>query len=173
MAGRMASNFGRPFRATNGLTHFFPTPEALADATLANIGLTGARAETIRSLARAVCSGKINFEEVVDAGTFLNRLCEIPGIGNWTAQYVAMRALGEPNAFPSSDLRLQRTMALGTSRALEQRAEGWKPWRAYAAMYLWTIASQSALDEKRPESFANQKIADQGLTPRHSIAMSM
>jgi hypothetical protein len=70
----------------------------------------------------------------------LNRLCEIPGIGNWTAQYVAMRALGEPDAFPSSDLGLLRAMALGTSRDLELRAEAWRPWRAYAAMYLWRIA---------------------------------
>ena len=79
----------------------------------AEIGLTGARAETIRALAHAVCSGKISFEGVVDSDAFLDRLCEIPGIGKWTAQYVAMRALGEPDAFPSSDLGLLRALGYG------------------------------------------------------------
>jgi AraC family transcriptional regulator of adaptative response / DNA-3-methyladenine glycosylase II len=146
LAGRMVSRFGKPFSGASGLTHLFPPPEVLADARLGEIGLTGARAETIRALSRAVCSGKINFEGVVDSDAFLNRLCEIPGIGKWTAQYVAMRALGEPDAFPSSDLGLLRAMnlALGSSRELERRAEAWRPWRAYAAMYLWKIASQSA-----------------------------
>ena len=137
MAGRMANSFGKPFFGASGLTHLFPSAQVLADAKLGDIGLTGARAETIRTLARAVCDGKINFEGVVDSDEFLNRLCQIPGIGKWTAQYVAMRALGEPNAFPSSDLALLRAMALETPRELERRAEPWRPWRAYAAMYLW------------------------------------
>jgi AraC family transcriptional regulator of adaptative response / DNA-3-methyladenine glycosylase II len=171
MAGRMATSFGRPYRAANGLTHLFPPPEALAEATLANIGLTGARAETIRNLARAVCSGKIDFEGVVDSTAFLNRLCEIPGIGKWTAQYVAMRAIGEPDAFPSSDLGLLRATALATSRELEHRAEVWRPWRSYAAMYLWKIASTNTLGEKIPESSRSRKVADEGPAPHSHIAM--
>jgi 3-methyladenine DNA glycosylase/8-oxoguanine DNA glycosylase len=79
---------------------------------------------------------------VVDSQAFLTRLCEIPGIGKWTAQYVAMRALGEPDAFPSGDLGLLRALALDNFRELEGRAEAWRPWRAYAAMYLWKLASQ-------------------------------
>jgi AraC family transcriptional regulator of adaptative response / DNA-3-methyladenine glycosylase II len=142
LAGRMASNFGKPFSSGNGLTHLFPTPAALADAKLTRIGLTGARAETIRALARAVCDGRISFESVVDSDALLKQLCEVPGIGKWTAQYVAMRALGEPDAFPSGDLGLLHAMALGSSRELERHAEAWRPWRAYAAMYLWRIASQ-------------------------------
>jgi AraC family transcriptional regulator of adaptative response / DNA-3-methyladenine glycosylase II len=142
LAGRMVSSFGKPFSSANGLTHLFPTPEVLADAKLTRIGLTGARAETIRALAQAVCDGRISFESVVDSDAFLNRLCEIPGIGKWTAQYVAMRALGEPDAFPSGDLGLLRAMALENSRELEYQAETWRPWRAYAAMYLWRMASQ-------------------------------
>jgi 3-methyladenine DNA glycosylase/8-oxoguanine DNA glycosylase len=101
----------------------------LAGAKLADIGLTGARAESIRALARAVCAGKIKFERVVDSDAFLRRLCEILGIGKWTAQYVATRALGEPDAFPSADLALLHALALGTARELEQRAEGSRPWR--------------------------------------------
>ena len=141
LAGRLVRTFGKPFPVDKGLTHLFPAPEVLADAKLASIGLPAARAETIRLLARAVADGKIRFEGVVDSNSFLTRLCEIPGIGKWTAQYVAMRALGEPDAFPSTDLGLQRSFALKSSLELERHAEGWRPWRAYAAMYLWKTLS--------------------------------
>ncbi len=144
LAGRIAETFGRPFGGVNGLTHLFPTPEALAGANLASIGLPKARAESIRALARAVCEGKISFEGIVEVEPFLTQLCEIPGIGKWTAQYVAMRALGEPDAFPWGDLGLLRALGLGNTRELDGRAEAWRPWRAYAAMYLWNAASSSA-----------------------------
>jgi AraC family transcriptional regulator, regulatory protein of adaptative response / DNA-3-methyladenine glycosylase II len=156
MAGRMASRFGKPFGGAIGLTHIFPGPEVLANAPLGDIGLTGTRVETIRALARVVCTGKINFEGDADPELFLSRLCEIAGIGKWTAQYVAMRALGEPDAFPSSDLGLLRAMALGNSRDLELRAEAWRPWRAYAAMYLWRICSQGQTHKNRTTPGKNQ-----------------
>jgi len=142
LAGRMVRTFGLPFHGASGLTHLFPTPEVLATAKLASIGLPRARAESIQALARAVCDGRISFEGIVDSADFLNRLCEIPGIGRWTAQYVAMRALGEPDAFPCGDLGLLRALRLGSPRELEQRGEVWRPWRAYAAMYLWSLASK-------------------------------
>src|SRR5208283_1806884 len=157
LAGRMVSRFGKPFSASKGLTHLFPQPEVLADARLTSIGLPRARAETIRALARAVCDGRIRFEGVVDSDAFLHRLCEIPGIGKWTAQYVAMRALAEPDAFPVGDLGLLRAMALRSSRELEHRAEAWRPWRAYAAMYLWKIASQSGVSRNKPAPSQTQK----------------
>jgi AraC family transcriptional regulator of adaptative response / DNA-3-methyladenine glycosylase II len=138
LAGRMVKSFGIPFAADRGLTHLFPIPEVLADANLQSIGLTKARAQTIRSLARAVCRGEIRFDAVVRIDEFVQNLCELPGIGSWTAQYIAMRALGEPDAFPSSDLGLLRALGLRNSRALESRAEAWRPWRAYAAIYLWS-----------------------------------
>jgi len=144
LAGRIANTFGQPFSAGKNLTHLFPPPEVLADAKLASIGMPGARAETIRALARAVCDRRINFEGVVNSDAFLTQLCEIPGIGKWTAQYVAMRALGEPDAFPSSDLGLLRALSVSSPRELEQRAESWRPWRAYAAMYLWNIPKRLA-----------------------------
>lgn len=136
LAGRIAEAFGRPFAAGN-LTRLFPAPEVLADAPLARVGLPEPRAETIRALGRAVCEGRLRFEGVVDSDAFLVQLCEIPGIGNWTAQYVAMRALGEPDAFPSGDLGLLRALNLRDAGELERRSEAWRPWRAYAAMYLW------------------------------------
>ena len=139
LAGQMVKTFGRPFDGLGKISHIFPPPEVLADAKLARIGMPKARAETIKALARSVCDGQIRFEGIVDLDAFLTRLCEIPGIGNWTAQYVAMRALGEPDAFPSGDLGLLRHSGLARSRELERRAEAWRPWRAYAAMYLWNI----------------------------------
>lgn len=138
LAGRMVRTFGQPILSGNNLTHLFPSPEILAGANVASIGLPKARGESIRALARAVCDGKISFERIADTDAFLDRLCEIPGIGKWTAQYVAMRALGEPDAFPTGDIGLLRALGLRNARELEPRADAWRPWRAYAAMYLWS-----------------------------------
>ncbi|MGC1616982.1 MAG: AlkA N-terminal domain-containing protein [Candidatus Acidiferrum sp.] len=139
LAGRLVDAWGRPFLGPRGLTHLFPKPEVLGEAKFAALGLTAARAETIRGLARAVCSGKIRFEGIIDTEEFLARLCEIPGIGKWTAQYVAMRALGEPDAIPVGDLGLMRALGLESARELEVRSQAWRPWRSYAAMYLWDV----------------------------------
>lgn len=144
LAGRLAATLGEPFAGPGGLAGLFPSPEILAGADLSGLGLPAARAQTIRALARAVCDSRIAFCGVVDSRDLLARLCEIPGIGNWTAQYVAMRALGEPDAFPSGDLGLLRALALKSSRDLEQRAESWRPWRAYASMYLWTSSGSAS-----------------------------
>jgi AraC family transcriptional regulator, regulatory protein of adaptative response / DNA-3-methyladenine glycosylase II len=144
LAGRIARTFGQPFSAPGGLTHLFPTPEVLAAADLSGIGLPGSRAAAIRALARAVRDRHIRFDGIADLDAFRSRLCEIPGIGNWTAQYVAMRALGEPDAFPSGDLALLHALGATNSRDLEHRVEAWRPWRAYAAMYLWRMAAKSA-----------------------------
>lgn len=152
LAGRLVKTFGQEFSSAAGLTHIFPRPHALADANLASIGLPRARAETIRRLAQAMCDGRINFDSVVDSTQFLSNLCGIPGIGQWTAQYVAMRALGEPDAFPSTDLGLMRAMRLQSSRELEWLAEAWRPWRSYAAIHLWNIASAPQAGSKRTRS---------------------
>jgi AraC family transcriptional regulator, regulatory protein of adaptative response / DNA-3-methyladenine glycosylase II len=157
LAGRLVKAFGEPFSAAGGIMHIFPRPEVLADADFTGIGLPRARAETIRALARAVRDGRISFDEVVDSAEFLARLCEIPGIGQWTAQYVAMRALGEPDAFPSSDLGLLRALNLKNTRELEERAEAWRPWRAYAAMHLWNIAGASR-DSSKPMDSASPPV---------------
>src|SRR4051812_45213351 len=132
LAGRMAKSFGQPVSLGENLSHLFPTPKALADAKLTSIGLTEKRAATIRALARAVCDGQISFDRIVDTATFLDQLRAIPGIGPWTVQYVAMRALGEPDAFPTGDIGLMHALGVKTSRELEKRAEAWRPWRSYA-----------------------------------------
>jgi AraC family transcriptional regulator of adaptative response / DNA-3-methyladenine glycosylase II len=172
LAGRLVSKFGQRFSASSGLTHLFPPPEVLADAKLASIGLPRARAETIQALARAVCDGQIRFEGIVDSGAFLNRLCEIPGIGTWTAQYVAMRALREPDAFPFGDLGLLRALGLGSARELERRAEAWRPWRAYAAMYLWNTVGAGKIREAKPVPSNKKTTAAQTDSPQ-PVSMSV
>jgi len=146
LTGRLVREFGRSLSSVaspNGLSHLFPTPEVLAEANLTRAGLTTARAGTVRALAQAVCDRQISFEGVVNSDAFQEKLCKIPGIGKWTAQYVAMRTLGDPDAFPSTDLGLLRVTGLNDFRELENHAEAWRPWRAYAAMYLWSLASEN------------------------------
>jgi AraC family transcriptional regulator, regulatory protein of adaptative response / DNA-3-methyladenine glycosylase II len=142
LAGRMVRAFGQPFCPANDLTHLFPTALVLADADLESIGLPRPHADAIRALARAVRSGQISFKKVVDSNAFLTQLSELPGIAKCTAQWVAMRALREPDAFPSADRDLASALALGNSGEFEQRSLLWRPWRAYAAIYLWTFADE-------------------------------
>ncbi len=123
MAGRVAAEFGTP--DPDGL--LFPPAKKLAGADLTRIGVTRQRANSIRDLAQAVVSGEIRFDGASDPEEFERGITRIKGIGAWTAQYIAMR-LGEPDAFPAADLYLCR--AAGDS-------ELWRPWRAYAAMYIW------------------------------------
>jgi AraC family transcriptional regulator of adaptative response / DNA-3-methyladenine glycosylase II len=169
LAGRIARSFGQAFSGATGLTHLFPVPEVLADAKLTAIGLPEKRAQTIRALARAVCDGQISFEGVIDSDAFLSQLCEIPGIGRWTAQYVAMRALGEPDAFPSSDLGLLRGLGLRSAHELEGRAEAWRPWRAYAAIYLWSNPGDH-MSSQKPRGLSKTKIAILEMTSLQSLS---
>jgi AraC family transcriptional regulator, regulatory protein of adaptative response / DNA-3-methyladenine glycosylase II len=173
LAGVLVKTFGQPFSGTNNLTHLFPSPEVLADAELTSMGMPRARSATIRALARAVCDGRISFEGIVASDDFLTRLCEIPGIGKWTAQYVAMRALGEPDAFPSGDLGLLRALALQGPAELERRAEAWRPWRAYATMYLWNITGEYRASGREPALAKGQKasLAGSASPPRVSVVV--
>jgi AraC family transcriptional regulator, regulatory protein of adaptative response / DNA-3-methyladenine glycosylase II len=151
MSGKLVQHLGQPLENNNGLTHLFPSAEALATARDHQLQMPKKRAAAIRALARAVCEEKVRFDKVIDVEEFSQQLQAIPGIGNWTAQYIAMRALGEPDAFPSGDLGLLRRLGLKRAKELEQRAESWKPWRAYAAMYLWEssrVPGQLGLNRK-------------------------
>jgi AraC family transcriptional regulator of adaptative response / DNA-3-methyladenine glycosylase II len=142
LAGRLVERFGEPVEIGPELTHLFPRPEALADADVAAIGLPGARAATVRALAATVVNGSLHLDGACDLGESVKRLTALPGMGAWTAQYIAMRALAEPDAFPSGDLGLRRALSDGAgpiaAAALEHIAEEWRPWRAYAALHLWT-----------------------------------
>lgn len=143
IAGRVAARWGTPIDAGDGLDRLFPTAEQLAEAPLEEAGIIASRAGTIRAVARAACDGTLAFDGV----STLAVLGGIRGIGEWTAEYVAMRALNEPDAFPSGDLVLRRIAGGLSARELEVRAEPWRPWRSYAVMLLW----QSAVDS--PQSF--------------------
>lgn len=136
-AGRLARTLGRQFSGGRTLTHIFPSPDRLAGASFDTIGLPDASAETLRLLARAVCDGQIHFARAADSETLLNQLRTIPGIRQSTAQYIALRVLAAPDAFPFSDPALRRALNIESSQELQRRAERWRPWRAYAAMYLW------------------------------------
>jgi len=156
LAGELVRRFGTALAGPGQLTHVFPSPEVIAQTDLASLGMPKARAETIRNFARAVSEGRIHFEGTASLQEFLGSLRAIPGIGNWTAQYIAMRALGEPDAFPSGDLGLLHALGEKRSGELEHRSAAWRPWRAYATMYLWSAlgkptssANSAALSSRR------------------------
>lgn len=144
LAGRLVQAYGHPLQ-TGGddeLAYLFPSPERLAEAPMTGMGLMPKRAAAIRTLAKAVRDGEFVFGTAIGLEEAIEQLTALPGLGSWTAHYIAMRALGEPDAFPSGDLALRRAAAetkgaMLTEAQLRQRAEAWRPWRAYAAMYLW------------------------------------
>jgi AraC family transcriptional regulator, regulatory protein of adaptative response / DNA-3-methyladenine glycosylase II len=123
MAGRVAAEFGTPVEG--GVS--FPNADKLADADLTRVGVTRQRASSIRDLAQSVASNEIRFDAAIEPEEFERRITTIKGVGAWTAQYIAMR-LGEPDAFPGTDLYLRKAAS---------DHESWRPWRAYAAMYIW------------------------------------
>jgi AraC family transcriptional regulator, regulatory protein of adaptative response / DNA-3-methyladenine glycosylase II len=148
LAGRFAERFGEAIETPLAcLTHISPTAQSIATAhssTLARLGLPGARAESLQNLACAVAHGQLERDSGVDPSAVIARLIELPGIGLWTAQYIAMRALGWPDAFPSGDLGLLKAARLKSAKALERTAQRWRPWRGYAAMHLWESLTISA-----------------------------
>jgi AraC family transcriptional regulator of adaptative response / DNA-3-methyladenine glycosylase II len=138
VAGRVAALFGAP--AGEPQRRLFPRPHQLAQAEIERAGVVRVRAEAIRRLARAVEGGEVQLGW--GSGFETGALRSIRGIGEWTAQYVALRALGDTDAFPSGDLVLRRAAGVRTARQLERRAEAWRPWRAYAVMLLWQGAGE-------------------------------
>lgn len=151
LSGRLVQKFGEPFATPwSGVTHHFPLPVLLAGVPaedIAQIGLPKARAGTLRQLAQHVLDGGLQRQAGVSADAVVAQLKTIPGIGEWTAQYVAMRAMRFPDAFPAGDLALQKAAAIApetriTEKALLQRARPWSPWRSYAALLLWQSLSK-------------------------------
>jgi len=149
LAGRLAATHGHPLTApsagsqADGGWRLFPGPGDLCDAALEVLGIPHPRADAVRALAAGISKGQIDLASFPDREIAVQALRELPGIGAWTAEYIAMRALREPDAFPAGDLGLRAAAAAGSRRlseaALRRRAEAWRPWRAYAAMHLWTI----------------------------------
>ena len=148
MAGRVAERYGdkASFDDVPGISRHFPGPERLMRARFNDMGLIGSRIHSIRELARAVAKGRLSLDEESDPVETRKELLKIRGIGDWTAQYIAMRALKDPDAFPASDLGLLRAFddRLGRRikpKELEELSAAWRPWRAYAALLLWQTSS--------------------------------
>ncbi len=126
----------------------FPKPQKMLRARLGDLGVIRSRAATIRRVAKAVVEGQVSFDPTQTTDVFCRSLVAIKGIGEWTAQYVAMRALKNPDAFPHADLGLLRAFDAPQRERmkpaeLKLRAEAWRPWRAYAALLLWSSDSNS------------------------------
>jgi len=143
LAGRLVAAHGARLAAPNGdLTHLFPTPEVLADADLTALGMPRSRAAALSAVAAAAIGDPHLFDATSGLDEAVKRLRAIRGVGEWTAQYIALRQLREPDAFPAADLGLQRAMEKRdgcerSSSELLDRAKAWQPWRAYAAQHLW------------------------------------
>ncbi|WP_228394887.1 AlkA N-terminal domain-containing protein [Modestobacter roseus] len=143
LTARLVTTAGRPLAEPVGtLTHAFPTAEALADADLSEVGLTGARRRTVTTLATALADGTVTLGPGVDRGEAERTLLALPGIGPWTAALVGLRGLADPDVWLPGDLALRRSLAaLGSSDA--DAATRWRPWRSYAVMHLWALAVPS------------------------------
>jgi len=146
LAGKLVSSHGGeivdPAAAELGLTHVFPTPRQLAGVDLAALGMPKARRTALSSLAASVVADPLIFGPRRSLEHAIAQLRSLPGIGEWTAQYIAMRELREPDAFPAADIGLMRAMSGGSGARpspaeLLAHAEQWRPWRAYAALHLW------------------------------------
>jgi len=155
LAGRLARAYGAPLAtAEGGIDRLFPDPASLATADLSTIGLPRARAATITAVAAAALAGAPAFAAEPSLAEAVEELCGLPGVGEWTAHYFAMRALREPDAFPHGDLGLRRALAANgrpaAPTAVAERAEAWRPWRAYAALHLWADdAERSGRSERK------------------------
>lgn len=145
IAGRIAYAHGRAVDiGDSAIVRAFPEPDALARADLSTTGLTGRRAATIRAVAAAVAEGGLDLRPEADPTSTIATLGRIPGIGPWTTAYVALRVLGDQDAFPPNDAAVRsalRRLGLPSDPAsIAARADTWRPWRGYALVHLWSVA---------------------------------
>ena len=161
LAGRVATLCGPECTGEypEGLMNFFPTAEEICRADISGIGITSKRQATIQGLAGKIVDEKISLSAEQGLTSFVDSMCELSGIGPWTAHYVAMRALKIADAFPDSDLgvrkALQESGQMPTQKQAIARAETWRPWRAYATLFLWK--SLELVREEKYTSLENEK----------------
>ncbi len=149
LAGRVASHLGEPLATPfPALTHTFPEAATVADSdpeALGKLGILRARVGAIQALARACADGDLVLTPGAPVDATLERLRALPGIGDWTAQYLALRALSWPDAFPAADYGVLKALGERSPARARRRAEAWRPWRASAVLHLWQrLADQSA-----------------------------
>lgn len=160
VGARLVARFGRTHGGGPVEVRSFPRAARLAAASVgdvAELGMPSARARTVVELARRVACGSIDLSLGTDAEFALEKLVAIPGIGAWTAHYVALRALRWPDAFPASDLVLRAALGGVSERAAEQRSLAWRPWRAYAVMHLWHGQAQKAQKTRKKQKKAGAR----------------
>jgi AraC family transcriptional regulator, regulatory protein of adaptative response / DNA-3-methyladenine glycosylase II len=154
LAGRFVAAFGERIDTPHvELTHLTPTAERVASASadeVAALGIVQARARSIVTLAEAVAAGRIRLEAGADPDAVIARLVALPGIGPWTANYIAMRALRWPDAFPKEDVALRNALGRISAGAAEALSERWSPWRSYATMHLWGAGAPLVRVEVHP-----------------------
>jgi AraC family transcriptional regulator, regulatory protein of adaptative response / DNA-3-methyladenine glycosylase II len=158
LGGRLAAQYGeRLERPLGGVTHVFPSAHALADSGLDGLAMPASRRRGLLALVTALARRELVIDAGADRLDVRRRLLALPGIGPWTAEYIAMRALRDPDAFPSSDLGVRHALEQlgrdGRPGAAETLAEGWRPYRAYAVQHLWaSLAPPSARVRRKPTS---------------------
>ncbi|MDA1360129.1 helix-turn-helix domain-containing protein [Glycomyces luteolus] len=144
IAAGLAERYGeRVDDPDGGLSRLFPAPAALAEADPAHLPMPGRRKTTVLALADALAGGRVDVGPGADWARTRASLAAVAGVGPWTIEMIAMRALGDPDAFPVKDLGVikgARHLGLGAGRALEARSQAWRPWRAYAVQYLWATS---------------------------------
>lgn len=141
LAGRLVQCMGSLLPEADGtVTHVFPTPEAVAGAPDAVLAMPASRRRTVRGLAAAIAQGRVVLDPGVDRAAARRSLLELPGVGPWTASYICMRALGDPDVFLSTDLGVLKAMA--GLKIPDEVPENWRPWRSYAVMHLWGSLSE-------------------------------
>ncbi len=143
----LVEHYGEPFKhpETGETIRLFPTPERLAHARLDEVRTTGLRKETIREFSRLVAERTIDFTEAQDPETFKRKLREVKGIGAWSAEYLALRTIGDPDAFPGTDLILRRAL----EKYPELKLDSVRPWRSYAAIHLWEAFAETLSNRRK------------------------
>jgi len=148
LGSRLVDAFGEPVATpVAGLDRLFPTPAALAAASgdaLGQLGIVRQRQAALQALARESAAGRLPLHAGADVPATIAVLQALPGIGAWTAQYIAMRALRWPDAFPAGDVALQKALGVNTARAAEEASQAWRPWRSYAVLRAWHAPSPTA-----------------------------
>src|ERR1700737_373171 len=148
LASRLVTAYGDVIKiADPTLTHLFPRADAIADADLSKLGVPAMRRATLYTLARALAGGTLALDAGADRGETYQQLVRPPGVGEWTAGYIVMRALGDPDTFLPSDLGIKKAgarLGLGSNpRAMSEHAAAWRPWRTYATHQLWATLNDT------------------------------
>jgi AraC family transcriptional regulator of adaptative response / DNA-3-methyladenine glycosylase II len=155
LAGRLVAAYGEPLdKPIGGVTHLFPTVAALADADTEHLAMPEGRRRCVLGLARALARDDVRVDVGADRDETLRLLNDLPGVGPWTVNYIAMRALRDPDAFLPTDLGVRHALELlghdGRSSEAERLAQQWRPYRAYAVQHLWAqLPSPSAVRQKK------------------------